>query len=193
MAGRRGLADRLANEMGITANDLRREPARGGSTKMSLVVGAGHDDLMRRASLEANRSLVVGCHRLGATARPGAILQSEAAAARNVAATVIFTYPSGPLKNRHARNLKEETAENGVRLVQVGKTQLHGKFLAWDEDDFVVSSLNWTSASSDPDHPWNEIGIHIHAPGLAAHALTTLESIFPTQLAGRREPLVAGG
>lgn len=193
MAGRRGLADRLANEMGITANNLRREPARGGPTKVSLVAGTGHDDLMRRASLDASRSLVVGCHRLGATARPGAILQSEAAAIRNVAATVVFTYPSGPLKNRHARSLKEETAANGVRLVQVGKTHLHGKFLAWDDDDFVVSSLNWTSGSADPDHPWNDIGIHLHAPGLAARALTTLESIFPTQLAGRREPIAVGG
>ena len=183
MAGRRGLADRLANEMAITSNDLRREPARGGPTRISLVSGAGHDDLMRRASLDAARSLVVGCHRLGATARPGAILQSEAAALRNVAATVIFTYPSGPLKKRHARSLKEETAANGVRLVQVGKIHLHGKFLAWDDDDFVVSSLNWTSGSADPDHPWNDIGIYLHAPGLAARALATLEFIFPTQLA----------
>jgi hypothetical protein len=193
MAGRRGLADRLANEMGITANDLRREPARGGTTKVSLVAGAGHDELMRRASLEANRSLVVGCHRLGATARPGAILQSEAAATRGVASTVIFTFPSGPLNKRLARSLKEETAANGVRLVQVGKTLLHGKFLAWDDDDVVVSSLNWTSGSADPDHPWNDIGIHLHAPGLATRALTTLEAIFPTQLASRREPLDAGG
>ena len=136
--------------------------------------------------------LVVGCHRLGAAARPGAILQGEAAATRNVAATVIFTYPSGPLKNRHARSLKVETAATGVRLVQVGKIQLHGKFLTWDDDDLVVSSLNWTSGSADPDHPWNDIGIYLHAPGLAAHALTTLESFFPTQLANRREPLVAG-
>lgn len=192
MVGRRGLADRLANEMGITANDLRREPVRGGMTKISIVVGAGHDELMRRASLEANISLVVGCHRLGAAARPGAILQGEAAATRNVAATVIFTYPSGPLKNRHARGLKVETGANGVRLVQVGKTQLHGKFLTWDDDDLVVSSLNWTSGSADPDHPWNDVGIYLNAPGLAARALTALEAFFPTQLANRREPLVAG-
>jgi len=183
VVGRRGLADRLANEMGITANDLRREPARGGPTKVSIVVGAGHDELMRRASLEANRNLVVGCHRLGATARPGAILQGEAAASRNVTATVIYTFPSGPLKKRHARDLKVETAANGVRLVQVGKTLLHGKFVTWDDNDVVVSSLNWASGSADPDHPWNDVGVHLHAPGMALRALATLESFFPTQLA----------
>ena len=182
MTGRRGLSDPLANEMGITANDLRREPARGGDTDVTIVVGTAHDDLMRRASLESDRSLIVGCHRLGSTARPGAILQGQAAARRDVVSTVIYTFPSGPIKKRHARELSAEAASHGVRLVQVGRLLLHGKFVTWDDDDVVISSLNWTSGSADPDHPWNDVGIHLHAPGLARYVVNTLAKLFPSQL-----------
>ena len=55
-----------------------------------------------------------------------------------------------------------------------------------DGDDVVVSSLNWTSGSADPDHPWNDVGVHLHAPSIALHALAKLDSFFPTQLADAR-------
>jgi hypothetical protein len=35
------------------------------------------------------------------------------------------------------------------------------------------------SASIDPDFPCGEVGVHICAPGIAAHALTRLEKILP--------------
>ncbi|MGH6963772.1 MAG: hypothetical protein ACREE0_04780, partial [Phenylobacterium sp.] len=91
MAGRRGLIDGLANELGITVRDLRREPPRGGSAKVSVVVGTGHERLMRQASLETNHSLVIGAHKLGANARTGAILPGEAAAERHVATTILYS------------------------------------------------------------------------------------------------------
>jgi phosphatidylserine/phosphatidylglycerophosphate/cardiolipin synthase-like enzyme len=59
------------------------------------------------------------------------------------------------------------------------KILLHGKFLAWDDHDLVITSMNWASASADPDFAWGEIGVHIHAPGVAATALETLAEIFP--------------
>jgi len=54
-----------------------------------------------------------------------ALLQGEVAAGRSGAtATIPYTQPSGPLKNRHARALWEEVAANGVNLVETGKTPL---------------------------------------------------------------------
>ena len=54
-----------------------------------------------------------------------ALLQGEVAAGRSgVTATISYTQPSGPLKNRHARALREEVAANGVNLVETGKTPL---------------------------------------------------------------------
>lgn len=192
LVGRRGLADDLANEMAIVGRDLRRRRSAGGSDRVSLLFGEAHDREIRLASHEARRRFVVGSNKLGSTARPGALMQGEAAAQRTgVQATVLFTDTTGPLKNRHARDMMEEARENGVLLARTKEIPLHGKFLAWDDDDVVVTSLNWASASADPDVPWNEIGVRVHAPGVASQVVGRLEAIFP-MLAGALPQLQDG-
>lgn len=187
LTGRRGLSDEIATEMAITGRDLRRMGSAGGEAQISIVVGEAHDRLIRKASGAATTRFVVGSHRLGSTARPGALMQSEFAAGRGgVQASVLYTYTSGPLKNRHARALAEEARVNGVMLTKTNNPPLHGKFIAWDHDDMVVTSLNWASASSNPDFPWADIGIHLHGRGIATEALRRLDDIFP-QLAPARE------
>lgn len=185
MVGRRGLSDDIANEMALTASNLRRFEPGEGSAKICLILGDAHDGLMRNASGSARSRLLVGSNRLGSTARPGVVMQGEAAADRGqVRATLIYTRPTGPLKNRHARKLAEEAAGNGMRLVRTGEIPLHGKFVAWDDDDIAVTSLNWASAATDDDFPQSDIGVHISAAGIAEHAIRRLELIFPELLDG---------
>lgn len=180
LVGRRGLSDSIATEMAITARDLRRAPTAGGDARISVVVGDAHDRLIRTASSSAARRFVVGSNRLGSTARPGALMQGEVAAGRDgVQATVLYTQTTGPLKNRHARALAEEAQAHGLTLTKTKKVPLHGKFVAWDDDDLIVTSLNWASASADSDFPWSEIGVHVHRAGIASAALARLEGIFP--------------
>jgi cardiolipin synthase len=180
LLGRRGLADEIANEMGLTARDLRRSPSQGGPANMAVILGEAHDQMNRVASGSAGKQFFIGCHKLGSTARPGAIMQGEVAAGRpGVGVTILYTQPAGPLKNRHARVLQEEAARHGVRLVKTHKTPLHGKVVVWDDDDVIVTSLNWASASADPDFPCADIGIHIHADGVAAATLAKLRRLFP--------------
>ncbi len=180
LVGRRGLSDDTATELAFIARDLRRAPAVGGLDRVTLVIGDAHDRLIRAASSEAKSRFVVGSNRLGSTARPGALIQGEAAAKRDgVRSTVIYTQPTGPVKNRHARILAEEAQRSGFRLIKTKKIPLHGKFLAWDVNDLVVTSLNWASASSDPDFPWGEVGVCIHASGIAESTLEKLEAVFP--------------
>jgi phosphatidylserine/phosphatidylglycerophosphate/cardiolipin synthase-like enzyme len=123
---------------------------------------------------------VVGSNRLGSTALPGALMPGEFAATRTgVRAAVLYTQTSGPLKNSHARILAEEARVNGISLIKTKKIPLHGKFVAWDEDNLIVTSLNWASASSDMDFPWGEVGVYVQCPGIASSALARLEEIFP--------------
>lgn len=53
------------------------------------------------------------------------------------------------------RALAEDARSNGLALVRT-RILLHGKCVAWDGDDLVVTSLNWASATTDPDFPWND-------------------------------------
>lgn len=188
LTGRRGLADDIATELALTARDLRRMPSQDGDARLSVITGEAHDRLIRTASNSAKQKFVIGSNRLGSTARPGALMQGEVASRRDgVDAIVLYTQPSGPLKNRHARALAQEARTNGLALAKTKKIPLHGKFLAWDIDDFIVTSLNWASASTDADFPWGEIGVHIHAPGIASAALERLEKIFPELAASSSE------
>ena len=97
--------------------------------------------------------LALGKYRPGWSSTSGATGSSRRAAAgrEGVHATVIYTKPTGPLKNRHTRVLAEEARSNKLSLVRTKKIPLHGKFVAWDADDVVITSLNWASASGDPD------------------------------------------
>jgi len=98
LVGRRGLADSIATEMAMTARDLRRMPPGAGPARMGIVVGEGHDQMIRAASGAATKLFFVGCHKLGSTARPGALLQGQVAAARpGLGATILYTqslYPA---------------------------------------------------------------------------------------------------
>jgi cardiolipin synthase len=179
MVGRRGLADTIATEMALSARDLRQLSSEGGRAEIAVVVGEAHDHLIRAASGSVERRFFVGSHRLGSTARPGALMQGEVAARQGVEATILYTQAAGPLKNRHARALAVEAAANGVRLVRTRKIPLHGKLIAWDDDNLVVTSLNWASAAADAEFPWNDIGIHVTAPGVAAAAMARLLTVFP--------------
>jgi cardiolipin synthase len=132
----------------------------------------------------------IGCHKLGSTARPGVVMQGEVAAERTGSnVTILYTQPAGPPKNRHARALQEEAARHGVRLVKTHKTPLHGKIVAWENDDVVVTSLNWASASADPDFPCADIGIHVHADGVASATLTKLWRLFPELASKQPHPV----
>jgi hypothetical protein len=63
----------------------------------------------RVASANACHAYFVGCHKIGSAARPAAIMQGEVAAGRpGVTATVLYTQPTGPLKSRHTRTLRDE-------------------------------------------------------------------------------------
>jgi cardiolipin synthase A/B len=107
-------------------------------------------------------------------------MQGETAARREgVKATVLYTQTSGPLKNRHARALEIEADGNGLILRKTKNPPLHGKFVTWDDDDIVVTSLNWASAASDPDFPWADIGIHIKSKEIGAVLTARLDAIFP--------------
>lgn len=63
-----------------------------------------------------------------------------------------------------------------VEFTGVPEPQLHAKFLAWDSDHVVVSSLNWGSQSGLEDNPLDEIGLYLEGPDLATSLLEKFET-----------------
>lgn len=183
LIGYRGIIDTsgLATELAITCRDLLRLPSAAAENggEVGIVVGEAHDALIREASGQARRCFMVGSHKLGSVAQPGALMQGSVAAKQeNLHATVLFTIPTGPIKRRHARELVKEAAKHGVHLIRLEKIPLHGKFVAWDDDNVIVTSMNWASASTDVNFPWSEVGLVIKQPGIASRLIRTMETTF---------------
>lgn len=183
LIGYRGITDTsgLATELAITSRDILKLPRtvveKGG--EVGIVVGEAHDALIREASGQARRRFMVGSHKLGSVAQPGALMQGGVAAKqKNLHATVLFTIPTGPIKRRHARELVQEAAKDGVHLIRLERIPLHGKFIAWDDDNVIVTSMNWASASTDVNFPWSEVGVIIKQPGIATKLIRTMETTF---------------
>jgi cardiolipin synthase len=179
MSGERGLADSLASEMSILVRDLNNLRGTSGSAMVDVIAGDEHDVLMRTACGETRDRFIIGMHKLGATARPGALLPAQTASAASKTVMVLYTLPSGPLKNRHARELEREAQEHNVMLMRMKDIPLHGKFLIWDRDNVVISSINWGSASTNEDFPLGDIGVHVRAPGIGESVFEKLAAIFP--------------
>ncbi|CAI8836670.1 PLDc_2 domain-containing protein [Pseudomonas sp. IT-P2] len=179
LLGVKGFVSSLANEMAIVARDLERRPKFGGNSTVSIVLGESHDYLMRKASGTAVSELVIGSNKLGSTVRPAAVIPGESAAQRSgIVVSIIYDRLTGPIKNRHIKQLAEEAIENGVRLIKTDRARLHGKFLAWDADHLVITSLNWASASVDVGFPWGEMGVYVNSPGVATKVLDRLREVF---------------
>jgi cardiolipin synthase len=181
LTGKYGVVDEIAAEMSELGSRLRRRPPIGGPARIRLVAGPTHDALMRRASGEARDRVVIGSHRMGAVARTGMIIPAEVAASRpDVDVAIIYSNPSGPVTNKQAREAERDAAREGVNLTRTQQNaKLHGKFLAWDNDNLVITSLNWGSARSDSDFPEGELGVHIELADISAEAISQLERRFP--------------
>ena len=70
----------------------------------------------------------------------------------------------------------------GIKLLRHNWNKLktnHSKVLAWDDNDLVISSLNWLSSNasvSNHNHELlHEIGIYLHSPKIAKRFITFFE------------------
>lgn len=180
--GRRVIADDLANDLALTANDLRREaPETGGAARMTVVVGPAHEAIMRRSGSEASGRHVVVTDRAGRGVRSLALLPAALAASRGAEAVMLWTRPSEPMTRHAMRQVAAEAQQEGVRVLQAKdpRPPAHAKVLIWTPDNVVVTSHNWGSASSNLDFPMAEVGVHISMPGLADAVLARLQAVYP--------------
>lgn len=177
-----------ASDLTSLARTLRTHPAPDGEAELQLVRGDEHADLMRLAREAATKSIVVGGDRLGLAAEARTIIPMMAAAKRSVQGILCYSKPSGPVTKQDAKDLAALAGSAGVRLVQIQDRELHGKFLLWDDDHLVLTSLNWSSADTSADAPLGEIGLYIKSPGLAANVRRRLTDGWPTLNAPTNAP-----
>lgn len=178
--GRRSIADALANELAMTANDLRRNATQaGGPASVTVIFGDAHEAMMRRVSREAIGRLVICTHRVGGNVRPAAVLPATLAASRGVKVSMLYTQANLPMTRQVMRDVAAEAAEHEVDVLMAKKVPAHAKVLLWTPDNAVVTSYNWGSASTNQSFPHAEVGVHIRADNLADMLLERMSAVYP--------------
>ena len=114
---------------------------------------------------------------------------AEIAGRRIQDARVYFSRYAGPVKRRHVAEHRDRLG-GIVALIGIREPQLHAKFLTWDKDHVIVSSMNWGSQSGLASNRLDEIGLYLRGPGLATRLLERLEAELEgwTLLIGTRHP-----
>jgi len=169
----------IAGDLTSLARSLRTRPPGTGSATLRLVRGDEHSQLMRLARDSARDSIMVGGDRLGLAAEARTIIPMMAAKNQTVQRTICYSKHSGPVTRQDVVDLETVAQSAGVQLIRIRDRELHGKFLLWDDDHLVITSLNWSSADTRRDTPQSEIGLYIESPGVAAGMRRRLIEGFP--------------
>ncbi|ESY74492.1 hypothetical protein X740_31820 [Mesorhizobium sp. LNHC221B00] len=130
--------------------------------------------LLRAAAHDAQQRFVCCTNKVGANMVPALFDPAEIAGRRLSGVRIYYSRRTGPVKRSHVTKHRERL-HGIVDLTGVPEPQLHAKFLAWDTDHVVVSSLNWGSQSGLEDNPLDEIGLYLEGPSLATSLLDNFE------------------
>jgi hypothetical protein len=175
-------ASRSVETLQFMASDLRRARSslspsvgdQGMPVRMTILQADDHERLLRQVAHEADERFVCSTNKVGATMVPGLFNPAEIAGRRLSDVRVYYSRRSGPVKRRHLKAHRERLS-GVVDLVAVEDPQVHAKFLLWDRDHIVVSTMNWGSQSGSPDNPLDEIGLHLEGTNLATTLLAKFE------------------
>lgn len=145
---------------------------------MKLVLAHQHDPLLRKVAHGKHHQIMCASHRLGATMVPAIFNPLRTNQLDVGERRVLYSRVSGPTKKRHVRAEKEKH-EKQVTTLSLRNPEIHAKFLLWGTDDFVVTSMNWGSQQGDVSAPYDEVGVHVTAPGAATSLLEALKEHLP--------------
>ncbi|WP_444462961.1 phospholipase D-like domain-containing protein [Rhodobacter capsulatus] len=166
-----GHFSRLSEEyMMLAATISKNRSEHSGSSRMALVYGPMHNDLILQARDDVQKEAFVCSHRMSPASGPLVLSAMVAAAAqRDRLIKIYYGRTSGGMSSEEASALIRDDLGTGVNVQPIFDPRLHAKVLAWDDDNLVISSQNWLSADPPPDKPLSEMGIFINSKGIAKY------------------------
>lgn len=174
-----GLNGGVAAQLAGQAVNIRKSnaPRPGRRADAKIVLGPEHAECVLQARDDAHSHIVLGSHRMGRSANNLSIRPTRAAVdANGIDAALYFGRLSDGMTAEQATALKLAHGAKGMRIRQISDPRMHAKFIAWDDDNIVITSHNLLSA--DPTHDFAELGVHIRAVGAGRALREKLKHIF---------------
>ncbi|SMS08824.1 hypothetical protein CFBP1590__1238 [Pseudomonas viridiflava] len=163
----------FSRELSTLANAVAKKPIAnqdsysGGLVRVKLVLKSEHYDLIRRARDEAKFDILVCSHKFSHIAQRPIItpLATSAYETSGVKARIFYGRTSGGFTDGNVSSISNSFKDSDVNIEAIAFPNVHSKILAWDDDNAVITSLNWLSASAY-GNDYDEIGVHIEARGI---------------------------
>lgn len=154
---------RLNELLGSARNQASRNPESGDHI-VRLLTDDDHFAAIRTARDHAKHDIILGCDLFGSAAETTTIVPMERAAERGRTVRMYYQRATKRLLDSGQAPKPADYAGRKLALSKISK--LHGKFLAWDDLNFVVSSFNWLSTIPDTRVVGAEFGLLVEGAPL---------------------------
>jgi phosphatidylserine/phosphatidylglycerophosphate/cardiolipin synthase-like enzyme len=165
-----GIWTDLATEFAQIGRKLSLQPRTNKTNALAtLVIGSQHSTYMLRARDEAKENIFITSHRLGGTLYSSVLPSSQEAVSKNgIRCEIYYGLAIDLLSPEDIDRVISSAFDAGVTIRTLGTPKLHAKILAWDNENILISSLNWLSADPKGTDNLKELGIYIQAKGAAS-------------------------
>lgn len=146
---------------------------------ITFVNGSNHAKYVLKARDEAKRKIIVTSNKLSSAATPSVISPLMAAAGRNkdLEIEVMYGKTSAGLSRADGKKLSSDLLPEGIQLRAVKKPGLHAKIIAWDNDNAIISSMNWLSTVEIEKDSLHEIGVHVECEEISTYIYKRLTKL----------------
>lgn len=183
--GKQGLSNELSRELAVQStilskrNTIDKIKDKTDLFAVQLISAPEHHSFCKKASDEAVDDIFICSHRISyAGDRP--VLTPFKAALRddpNLSIRVAYGRASGSMRTLEANILNRELTSLSFNVIKADDPQIHAKIMTWDEDNIVITSMNWLSASSAGDI-YGEVGVFLKGVGLSSMIRSAFESSY---------------
>ena len=151
--------------LGINLNPTSKNSD--GDIKIRLLSSTCHEEIIHTARDNAKNDIFIASNKLGGAVENQVLVPADGASRRNdIEVNVYYERLSGPAYKTDIIDGINKKYGSTINIIK--KRNAHAKFLAWDNDDAVITSLNWLSKDADDDNPYSEIGVYITGTEKAA-------------------------
>ncbi|HCF7102775.1 phospholipase D-like domain-containing protein [Pseudomonas aeruginosa] len=183
--GKQGLSNELSRELAVQSTILSKRSLtdshkdQKNTVEVQLISAPEHHFFCKKASDEAVTDIFICSHRISyAGDRP--VLTPFKAALRddpNLSIRIAYGRASGSMRTSEANILNRELSSLNFNVIKADDPQIHAKIMTWDEDNVIITSMNWLSASSAGD-TYGELGVFMKGAELSSTIRKAFESNY---------------
>lgn len=159
----------ISYELKKTTQHLSASSSIEKNTRIKIVTKNEHHDYVLDARDKATNTIFIASHRISNNAERPILtpLISSITANNRLNIKMYYSSLSGGINAQQLDETSKSLRINGIILEKKKDPISHAKILSWDNDNILITSLNWLSASAYGD-PYDELGIYIEKKNIFA-------------------------